>query len=158
MTTAGNHPRPPGDSDPPAGCRDRFLVDSEDTGRTVLGGRTPAGSALHSRTPAPALPGGRVQPRPPRQGLGSVLGDEEHVAEVGDLVFKPRGEWHTFFNAPDEPARLLELISPGGLEEPFRPSAPPTWTRPRPCRRALRPPGRPRSHQPIVREDRLTFG
>ncbi len=49
-----------------------------------------------------------------------VASDEEHVAEVGDLVFKPRGEWHTFFNAADEPARLLELISPGGLEEAFR--------------------------------------
>ncbi len=30
-----------------------------------------------------------------------VDGGEEHVAEVGDLVFKPRGEWHTFFNAAD---------------------------------------------------------
>ena len=46
-----------------------------------------------------------------------VADGEELVAEVGDLVFKPRGEWHTFFNAIDEPARLLELISPGGLEE-----------------------------------------
>ena len=39
---------------------------------------------------------------------------------VGDLVFKPRGEWHTFWNATDEPARVLEMISPGGLEEGFR--------------------------------------
>ena len=55
------------------------------------------------------------------EGRVSVrLGDDEHVAEVGDLVFKPRGQWHTFWNAEDEPARLLELISPGGLEELFR--------------------------------------
>lgn len=45
---------------------------------------------------------------------------EEHLAAVGDLVFKPRGEWHTFWNAHDEPARVLEIISPGGLEEAFR--------------------------------------
>ena len=45
---------------------------------------------------------------------------EEHVAEVGDLVFKPRGEWHTFWNASDQPARLLGLIAPGGLEALFR--------------------------------------
>ncbi len=42
------------------------------------------------------------------------------TATVGDLVFKPRGEWHTFWNATDEPARVLEMISPGGLEEAFR--------------------------------------
>ena len=40
-----------------------------------------------------------------------------HAALAGG---KPRGEWHTFFNAADEPARMLELISPGGLEEMFR--------------------------------------
>ncbi|UOY03365.1 cupin domain-containing protein [Blastococcus sp. PRF04-17] len=49
-----------------------------------------------------------------------VADGEKLVAEVGDLVFKPRGEWHTFFNAADESARLLEPISPGGLEEGFR--------------------------------------
>ena len=49
-----------------------------------------------------------------------AAGGEEHTANVGDLVFKPRNEWHTFWNAADQPARLLELISPGGLEEMFR--------------------------------------
>src|SRR3712207_8119431 len=41
----------------------------------------------------------------------------EVVAEAGSLLFKPRGEWHTFWNAGDEPARMLELISPGGFEQ-----------------------------------------
>lgn len=45
---------------------------------------------------------------------------EEYVAEPGDFVFKPRGEWHTFWNASAAPARMLELISPGGLEEAFK--------------------------------------
>ena len=52
--------------------------------------------------------------------IGAVLGDEEVVGGPGDLILKPRGEWHTFWNAGDEPAAVLELISPGGLEELFR--------------------------------------
>jgi mannose-6-phosphate isomerase-like protein (cupin superfamily) len=52
--------------------------------------------------------------------LGALLGEEEIFAEAGDLVFKPRGQWHTFWNAGDQPVRLLELISPGGFEQAFR--------------------------------------
>ncbi len=52
--------------------------------------------------------------------IGAVLGDEELVAGPGDLLFKPRDQWHTFWNAGDEPATVLELISPAGLEELFR--------------------------------------
>jgi len=52
--------------------------------------------------------------------IGAVLGDEELVAGPGDLIFKPRGQWHTFWNAGDEPAAVLELISPAGLEKLFR--------------------------------------
>ena len=37
----------------------------------------------------------------------------------GDLIFKPRNQWHTFWNAGDEPARLLEIISPAGFEQFF---------------------------------------
>jgi gentisate 1,2-dioxygenase len=49
-----------------------------------------------------------------------VIEGHEVVAERGDLLFKPRGQWHTFWNAGDEPAACLELISPAGLEELFR--------------------------------------
>ena len=31
----------------------------------------------------------------------------------------PRGHWHTFWNAGEEPLRVLVLIVPGGLEELF---------------------------------------
>lgn len=48
--------------------------------------------------------------------MGAQLGDEVVYAEVGDLVFKPRGQWHTFWNAEDRPCRILELISPAGFE------------------------------------------
>jgi hypothetical protein len=52
--------------------------------------------------------------------LGALLGEEEVFAEAGDLVFKPRRQWHTFWNAGDVPVRILEMISPAGLEECFR--------------------------------------
>src|SRR4051812_33268796 len=43
--------------------------------------------------------------------MGALLGDEVVYAEAGDLVFKPRDQWHTFWNAGDEPCRILEIIS-----------------------------------------------
>jgi quercetin dioxygenase-like cupin family protein len=51
--------------------------------------------------------------------MGAQLGDEVVHAEEGDLVFKPRDQWHTFWNAGDEPCRVLEIISPGGFEHLF---------------------------------------
>ena len=52
--------------------------------------------------------------------LAALLGEEEVIAEPGDLVFKPRHQWHTFWNPGDTPTRILEIISPAGLEELFR--------------------------------------
>lgn len=57
--------------------------------------------------------------------LGALLGEDEVFAEAGTLVYKPRGQWHTFWNAGDTPVRLLEIISPGGLEQLFRKLAEP---------------------------------
>lgn len=51
--------------------------------------------------------------------VGAKLGDEVMFGEVGDLILKPRGQWHTFWNAGDEPATLLEIISPAGFEHYF---------------------------------------
>jgi mannose-6-phosphate isomerase-like protein (cupin superfamily) len=51
--------------------------------------------------------------------MGADLGGEVVHAEAGDLVFKPRGQWHAFWNAGDEPCRILEIISPGGFERYF---------------------------------------
>ena len=52
--------------------------------------------------------------------MGALLGDEVVEAGPGDLVFKPRNQWHTFWNAGDEPCRILEIISPAGFERFFR--------------------------------------
>lgn len=51
--------------------------------------------------------------------LGAKLGDQVVHAGPGDLVFKPRDQWHTFWNDSDEETRLLELISPGGFDHYF---------------------------------------
>jgi gentisate 1,2-dioxygenase len=51
--------------------------------------------------------------------MGALLGDEHVEAGPGDLVHKPRGQWHTFWNAGDEPCRILEIISPAGFEAFF---------------------------------------
>ena len=56
--------------------------------------------------------------------IGVQLGDDVTEAGAGELVLKPRGVPHAFWNAGDEPVRLLELISPAGFENYFREMAP----------------------------------
>src|SRR3954447_19191402 len=51
--------------------------------------------------------------------MGGLLGDEVVEAGPGELVFKPRHQWHTFWNAGDEPCRILEIIAPAGFEHYF---------------------------------------
>jgi quercetin dioxygenase-like cupin family protein len=51
--------------------------------------------------------------------VGVQVGDEVAVAKPGDLVYKPRGVQHAFWNAGDTPARLLEIISPAPFVKYF---------------------------------------
>jgi quercetin dioxygenase-like cupin family protein len=51
--------------------------------------------------------------------FGVRIGDRVLQADPGAYVFKPRGIPHTFWNATDEPARLIEFIWPGGFERFF---------------------------------------
>src|SRR5438309_4721918 len=52
--------------------------------------------------------------------MGALLGDDVVEARPGDLVFKPRDQWHTFWNAGNEPCRILEIIAPAGFERFFQ--------------------------------------
>lgn len=54
-----------------------------------------------------------------RGRMGALLGHNVVFAQPGDLVFKPRNQWHTFWNAGSEPAFILEMISPAGFENFF---------------------------------------
>jgi mannose-6-phosphate isomerase-like protein (cupin superfamily) len=51
--------------------------------------------------------------------IGFLLGRDVFHAGPGELVRKPRNQWHTFWNAGDETARVLEVISPAGFEKYF---------------------------------------
>lgn len=103
----------------PAGVRDRFMIEGDQAGgRFALVQHLFAPRALaapvhrhHLEDEFTYVVSGRI---------GAVLGDQEVEAGPGDLIFKPRGQWHTFWNAGDEAAAVLELISPAGLETFFR--------------------------------------
>lgn len=56
--------------------------------------------------------------------VGAQVGDEVVLAKPGDLVFKPRGIPHAFWNPGDAPARALEIVSPAGFERYFAEIAP----------------------------------
>ena len=52
--------------------------------------------------------------------IGARIGDDEFTAEPGSWILKPRGVMHTFWNAGPEPARIIELLTPGRFERFFR--------------------------------------
>ncbi len=47
--------------------------------------------------------------------VGPTGGDQVFLGSIG-----VRFQWHTFWNAGDEPCRILEIISPAGFEQYFR--------------------------------------
>lgn len=108
-----------GDTSSLGGVRDRFMIDGADTGRRfalVEHRFEPRALAApmhrhHDEDEYTYVLTGRI---------GAVIEGREVEAGAGDLLFKPRGQWHTFWNAGEEPASCLELISPAGLEELFR--------------------------------------
>lgn len=103
----------------PSGCTDRFMIEGADAGgrfalveHTIAPGAIAAPVHMHSKEDefTYVLAG----------TFAAVLGGREIKAGSGDLIFKPRGEWHTFWNPGDVPTRVLEIISPAGLEQFFR--------------------------------------
>lgn len=103
----------------PGGVRDRFMIDGKDAGgRFALVQHLFAPWSLaapmhrhHQEAEYTFVLTGRI---------GAVLGEEEVFGGPGDLIFKPRNQWHTFWSASHEPAAVLEIISPAGLEQFFR--------------------------------------
>jgi quercetin dioxygenase-like cupin family protein len=68
--------------------------------------------------------------------VGCRLGDlVTEAITAGSSLVKPRNVPHAMWNVTDEPARILEIVSPGGLEEYFEELAPvlrqsgPEWTK-----------------------------
>jgi quercetin dioxygenase-like cupin family protein len=56
--------------------------------------------------------------------VGARVGDQVVEAGIGASLVKPRGTPHAMWNASAEPARVLEVLSPGGLEDYFEELAP----------------------------------
>jgi quercetin dioxygenase-like cupin family protein len=56
--------------------------------------------------------------------VGARVGDQVVEAGTGTSLVKPRGIPHAMWNAGPEPARVLEVLSPGGLEDYFEELAP----------------------------------
>jgi mannose-6-phosphate isomerase-like protein (cupin superfamily) len=113
---------PPGGGDLlgfPEGVQDRFLVEAAASAGTMamvehlLAPKALAAPVhLHGREDEYSyVLEGRV---------GALLGDEEVEVGAGGVLVKPRGQWHTFWNAGDRPARVLEIIVPAGIEQLFR--------------------------------------
>lgn len=100
------------------GAQDRFMIDASSTdGRfsllqMVLDARRLAAPVHrhHAEDEYTYVLSGRI---------GVLLGTDELVAEAGDLIFMTREQWHTLWNAGDEPATVLMIVSPGGLERLF---------------------------------------
>jgi quercetin dioxygenase-like cupin family protein len=51
--------------------------------------------------------------------IGARVGDDEFIGVAGSYILKPRQIPHVFWNPDDRPARILEIITPSGLEEMF---------------------------------------
>lgn len=51
--------------------------------------------------------------------VGVRLGDRETQVAVGSYLVKPRHLPHAMWNAGDVPARIAEIVVPGGLEDYF---------------------------------------
>src|SRR3954451_2022699 len=56
--------------------------------------------------------------------MGAIIGEDVIEAQPGQLLVKPRGIPHAFWNPSDEPTVVLETISPGGFEQQFADLAP----------------------------------
>jgi quercetin dioxygenase-like cupin family protein len=56
--------------------------------------------------------------------VGARVGDRMVEAGAGASMVKPRGTPHAMWNLGPEPARVLEVVSPGGLEDYFEELAP----------------------------------
>jgi quercetin dioxygenase-like cupin family protein len=98
------------------------------TAYKVASGSTQGAAAVIEHTLAPGALGAPMHRHTREDEISCVLegeltvrvGAEVMTAGPGAVVLKPRGIFHTFWNAGPEPARFLEVITPGGFEAYFR--------------------------------------
>ena len=163
-TRGAQHPhvrRRPGPPSAPAPAR-RTGVRRTSTGSSSPARRPAARTSRWRRSSRPAAARRRTSTATrTRRSTSSranafLLGDEWIAAGVGDFVNVPRGTVHWFHNGQRRPARMILTFTPAGIENFFKETLEPRWTRPRspgqhrrghrPLRRG-RPPLRARVHR-----------
>jgi quercetin dioxygenase-like cupin family protein len=104
------------------GVRFTYKVVSEDCGGTlaVMEVDIPPGTLVKPHSHAREDEFSLVQ----AGTVGIRIGDQVLAAEQGSWLVKPRGTPHAMWNTGNEPARVIEIVSPGGLEEYFAKLAP----------------------------------
>jgi quercetin dioxygenase-like cupin family protein len=88
---------------------------------------TDSGVAVVEHTLAPGTLGAPLHRHSNEDEISHVLegeltakqGEAITTAAPGEFVVKPRGVWHTFWNAGDEPLRFTETIAPGAFAAYF---------------------------------------
>ncbi len=70
-----------------------------------------------------------------------VCGDTDVILGPGGFAYLPRGVPHTFWVQGDEPARMLAIFTPGGVERMFTDSGEPTDVAQLPAGEATTPRG-----------------
>jgi quercetin dioxygenase-like cupin family protein len=99
------------------GVRFAYKVDSADAGGSL--------AVLEVEIPAKTLVKPHNHTREDEFSLvlagtvGVRVGDQVLQAGAGASLVKPRGTPHAMWNAEGTPARVLEILSPGGLERYF---------------------------------------
>jgi quercetin dioxygenase-like cupin family protein len=51
--------------------------------------------------------------------IGVLVGEEVRTAHRGEWALKPRDVQHAMWNPADRPARIMEVLTPGGTEQWF---------------------------------------
>ncbi len=51
--------------------------------------------------------------------IGVLVGDDIATARAGEWALKPRGVQHAMWNSSGQPARIVEVLTPGGTEAWF---------------------------------------
>lgn len=107
---------------------DRVQIGGFGTAFLAVADETRGAYALIEHTLAPGLLGAPPHRHAREDELSCVLEGTLTVwrdgvvteAGPGAVVRKPRGEWHTFWNAGPAPVRFLEIISPPAFADYFR--------------------------------------
>jgi quercetin dioxygenase-like cupin family protein len=100
------------------GVRFDYKVDSADSGGSL--------AVLEVEIPAKTLVKPHNHTREDEFSLilagtvGVRVGDRVLQADAGASLVKPRGTPHAMWNADSTPARVVEILSPGGLERYFQ--------------------------------------